>query len=85
MAQRPASAPTRPRITARYELADDGLGWTIRIAAGAAGDFCVTASRLQDVELRAYQGVRAVLGLNFDTFDLELIHVLNLEQPAHTQ
>jgi hypothetical protein len=83
MAQRPTS--TRRCVTARYELADDGLGWTIRISMAEAGEFCATATRLQDVELRAYQTVRAVLGLDFDDFDLELIHVLNIEEHAPVQ
>ena len=75
---------TRPRLTARYSLDDDGLGWSIHIAT-EAGEFAATANRLQDVELRACQTIRAVLGLEANDFDLDLEHVLYLEKPAPVQ
>lgn len=81
MADHPAPTSTRPRIAARYELDDDGMAWTIHIPSDN-GDFLATASRLQDVELRACQTVVAVLGLAPGSFDIDLVHVLNVEQSA---
>ena len=69
----------RPTIVARYELDDDGVAWTIRVCTDA-GEFVATATRLQHIELRACQTIHAVLGLPADSYDLQLVHVLNLEQ-----
>jgi hypothetical protein len=79
MADKPATANARPRVLARYELDDDGMAWTIRIPSDN-GDFVTKANRLQDVELRAYHTIVAVLGLPPGSFEVELEHVLNLEE-----
>ncbi|MDX6286429.1 MAG: hypothetical protein QOG53_1914 [Frankiales bacterium] len=81
MAKKSAKTTVRPHLTALYELDDDGLTWTIRIATDA-GEFAATANRLQDVEARACQTIRAVLDLDAADYDLTLEHVLNLDSPA---
>jgi hypothetical protein len=68
----------RQCIRAEYELGEDGMDWTIRVATDA-GEFLGSASRLQDVERRACQLVSAVLELPPGTFDLDLVHILNLD------
>jgi hypothetical protein len=74
-----AGPSSRPQFIARYQLDDDGVAWTIHIET-PAGDFAATATRLTDIETRACQTIQAVLGLRADAYDLQLVHVLNLEK-----
>jgi hypothetical protein len=84
MAKSATPTAVRPHIVARYELDDDGFGWTIHIPTDS-GDFVASATRLLDVELRAGQTIAAVLGLSAGSYDLEMVHVLNVERrtPSH--